>query len=138
MNILKNYISTDTLELLTLVFAATTLAFIILSIIFIVKYLKAKKEYNSSLHLNAKYLVMNNNLSADKEHLEKSLKGMETKLNESIKKFEESDLTNKALNKELEDLKLKVKRSETAKKAAETRKKNKESQKTIEKLVDKE
>lgn len=111
----------------------------------VVKYLKLKNKYNSidsdmSKLKSAQTQLVDENrcLKSDKQNLEDSLMFVKTELearNKLLENLEEEkqELTlnyNKSLE-DIEKLSAKIKRSESAKKAAETRKKNKEKKSTI-------
>ena len=137
----------------------TAIILLTLAVIFVgvfvyicVKYRQSIKEANlqRALAENSdeklkKASVENFDLNKENQKLVEQL--ATEKLNVQDLKIEIDDLKNKLKDTESVKPKIKVedvkslnksKRSEAAKKAAETRKKNKESQKTIEKLVDKE
>ena len=110
------------------------------TITIVVKYLKLKNKYNSidsdmSKLKSAQIQLVDENksLKSDKQNLEDSLAFVRTELEDRSKLLEESEKANKDLAikyekslQEITTLSSKVKKSESAKKAAETRKKNKE------------
>ena len=149
-SILRPVLGTWWAEITALIVCVLIIAFVIIFVIICKKYLTTIKVYESSIKINAdlrnEISKKDATIKAHEFNLDKMKEEITNlKNNIAIKEVELATLSEKSKtdvvksdNIDTSEEMKKTKRSESAKKAAETRKKNKESQKTIEKLVDKE
>lgn len=147
-NVLEPFLGEWWAEITFLIIFILCSLLVAFSITLIIKFIKLKKQHNNSDSELAHFKSINIKLSddirylkSDKQNLEKTLSYVRKELEARAKLFEDLEKENKDLStryeKSLEEINIldkKIKRSESAKKAAETRKKNKE--KLLDKVVD--